>query len=201
MKTTLLQAVNSRFSSVEEEPLYALATLVDPRYKDRYFTRAVSAKDALIKELEEEERSITCEEEESDSEPPEKVTRMEPGAAAPAASTGAQSKSSFLMEFDQILEETEDPEAPSSSSSAVQMQSYFSEKTVNTTEEPHQYWEVNRRRFPNLADAASKYLCAPCTSVESERLFSTVSNILNEKRNRLTAEKVAFLNKNLPLMK
>lgn len=35
MKTTLLQAVNKRFSTVEDEPLYALATLLDPRYKDR----------------------------------------------------------------------------------------------------------------------------------------------------------------------
>lgn len=35
MKSTLLQAVNRRFSSVESEPLYAVATLVDARYKDR----------------------------------------------------------------------------------------------------------------------------------------------------------------------
>lgn len=35
MKTTLLQAINKRFSTVEDEPLYALATLLDPRYKDR----------------------------------------------------------------------------------------------------------------------------------------------------------------------
>lgn len=81
--------------------------------------------------------------------------------------------------------------------------SYFSEKTVNATDDPYQYWGVNRLRFPNLAEAATKYLCAPCTSVESERLFSTVSNILDEKRNRLTAEKIemlAFLNKNLSLL-
>lgn len=35
VKTTL-QAVNSRLSSVEDEPLYALATFLDVRYKDRY---------------------------------------------------------------------------------------------------------------------------------------------------------------------
>lgn len=35
MKSTLLQAVNRRFSDIESEPLYAVATLVDARYKDR----------------------------------------------------------------------------------------------------------------------------------------------------------------------
>lgn len=48
-----------------------------------------------------------------------------------------------------------------------------------------------------------KYLCTPFTSVESERLFSTVSSVLDEKRSRLTAERaemLAFLSKNLPDM-
>lgn len=35
MKKTLLEAVNNRFNTVEDEPLYALSTLLDPRYKDR----------------------------------------------------------------------------------------------------------------------------------------------------------------------
>lgn len=35
MKSTLLQAVIRRFNSIESEPLYAVATLVDARYKDR----------------------------------------------------------------------------------------------------------------------------------------------------------------------
>ena len=35
MKKNLLQAVNKHFDTVEDEPLYALATLLDSRYKDR----------------------------------------------------------------------------------------------------------------------------------------------------------------------
>lgn len=35
MKSTLLQAVSRRFSSIESESLYAVATLLDARYKDR----------------------------------------------------------------------------------------------------------------------------------------------------------------------
>lgn len=35
MKTTLLDAVHRRFTQVESEPLYTVATLLDPRYKDK----------------------------------------------------------------------------------------------------------------------------------------------------------------------
>ncbi|XP_076838907.1 zinc finger BED domain-containing protein 4-like [Brachyhypopomus gauderio] len=206
MKTTLLQAVNNRFSAVEDEPLYALATLLDPRYKDRYFTGAdfaKKAKDALIKELEEEELRSTTSDATDEAEPPEKVPHVEAAAttlAPPPAAAAPSSKSSFMQEFEQILVECEEPGAASTSSIAVQVQTYYSEKTVPASDDPYQYWGVNRQRFPALAAVATKYLCAPCTSVESERLFSTVSNIMDEKRNRLTADRVemlAFLSKNL----
>lgn len=35
MKSIFLEAVNRHFSQVEAEPLYCIANLVDPRYKDR----------------------------------------------------------------------------------------------------------------------------------------------------------------------
>lgn len=97
-------------------------------YKDRFCKPSNGYADQRTRR---KERSIICEEE---SEPPEKVTRVDAGAAAVAV----QSKSSFLMKFDQILEESGNPEAPSSSSPSVQilllllffpsvqMQSYFS---------------------------------------------------------------------------
>ncbi|XP_051509970.1 zinc finger BED domain-containing protein 4-like [Myxocyprinus asiaticus] len=41
-KTTLLEAVEKRFSDTELEPMYCLATILDPRYKDRYFSKTQS---------------------------------------------------------------------------------------------------------------------------------------------------------------
>ncbi|XP_037400082.1 zinc finger BED domain-containing protein 4-like [Pygocentrus nattereri] len=197
MKKTLLQAVNNHRGTVEDEPVYALATLLEPRYKDRYFTSAESAKyakDALTKELEEFLRSSTAGALET-SEPPEKSPRVE-AAAAP-------DKSSFMKGSDQILEECEDPGTASSSNHAVDLHRFFTEKTITASDSPYQYWRVNKDWLPCLAATAMKYLCAPCTSVESERLFSTVSNIVDEKRNRLTAETaemLVFMRKNMPLL-
>ncbi len=47
-----------------------------------------------------------------------------------------------------------------------------------------------------------KFLSSLSISFENERLFSAASNIVDEKRNRLTAERaemLIFLQKNLPV--
>ncbi|KAJ4927914.1 hypothetical protein JOQ06_015715 [Pogonophryne albipinna] len=59
MKRTLLEAVTERFDYAETEPIYSVATLVDPRYKERFFTspdHQELAKEALIREVEIMER-------------------------------------------------------------------------------------------------------------------------------------------------
>lgn len=51
-----------------------------------------------------------------------------------------------------------------------------------------------------MAALATQYLCAPCSSVDSERLFSAVANILDDTRNRLKPDKVkmlVFIKKNI----
>ncbi|XP_023694530.2 zinc finger BED domain-containing protein 4-like isoform X1 [Paramormyrops kingsleyae] len=201
MKTTLLQAVNRRFGEVQDEPLYSIATLLDPRYKDRYFTRkdtAKSAKDALAREVEKMEeilqRTSTIV-----GEPAAKLLCLE--AARPSTSTSQCSLSSL---FEEILEEHEDPTAGRSiTSTSSQIQTYLAEQTIPRSDSPFQYWRINQHRFPALAATAVKFLCAPSTSVESERLFSTVSNVIGERSRRLTADKAEmlfFLKKNLPLV-
>lgn len=160
----------------------------------RYSTSAQSAKhakDALTEELEEDLRSTAGASQAA--EPQEKFPRVEAAAAL----------SSFMQEFDQIVEDCEDPGAASSSSPAVQLHGYLAEKTVAASDNPYQYLGVNKYRLLCLAATATKNLCAPCTSVESERVISTVSNIVDEKRSRLTAERaemLVFMRKNLPLL-
>ncbi|KAK7888961.1 hypothetical protein WMY93_024521 [Mugilogobius chulae] len=121
MKSTLLEAVNQRFSEVEKEPLYYIATMIDPRYKDRYFTSPDSqkrARDSLIEALEEIERNRMPQDE-------------EPATKAPRKS---QSGSSLGNIFDEILEESEvENRSAISSSAVVEVQSYRSEVSQSTT--------------------------------------------------------------------
>ena len=66
-----------------------------------------------------------------------------------------------------------------------------------------QWWSENSQRFPGLTKIAQKYLCAPPTSVPSERLFSGAGNIYDDKRNRLApenAETLLFIKNNIKLV-
>ncbi|KAJ4923840.1 hypothetical protein JOQ06_028099 [Pogonophryne albipinna] len=78
MKRILLETVTERFDYAETEPIYSVATLVDPRYKERFFTRPDHqqlAKEALIREVEIMERKRKAGSEVSAEEPPRKSPR------------------------------------------------------------------------------------------------------------------------------
>ena len=68
------------------------------------------------------------------------------------------------------------------------------------TSDPFQWWSHNKDSFPELWKIANKMLCAPPSSIESERLFSIGGNVYTPHRNRLTpeiGEQLMFLNFNL----
>ena len=77
---------------------------------------------------------------------------------------------------------------------------YLNESTLDFGVNPLMWWKTNKQQYPNLASLAPKFLSAPPSSVESERLFSIGGNIITSKRGRLTAEhgeRLMFLNFNL----
>ncbi|XP_023805814.1 zinc finger BED domain-containing protein 4-like [Oryzias latipes] len=191
-KATLLEAVQKTFRDIECERLYSIATILDPRYKDRYFSDAVKPQirgllsNVLATGLEQQdgEASLAA----SGSGPPEKVPR-----------TG----SLHAMYAELLGGDQECGSSENTSSASLQLNFYLSEPVIAQSGQPLVYWQNNKSRFPTLAQAARTYLCAPCTSVDSERLLSKAGNIIDEKRNKLSAknaEMLIFIKKNLPLM-
>lgn len=140
------------------------------------------------------------------AEPAAKAPRMAAEEASSSGSQGGKRQSILKGVFEEILQEqmeVDGPSATTSTSSQVQIQTYLSQKTIASSESPYTYWMKNKLLFPTLAATAAKFLCAPSTSVDSERLFSAASNIIDTKRNRLggeRAEMLIFLKKNLPLV-
>lgn len=53
IKGTLAEAVKKRFNDMEKNPLYCIATVLDPRYKDRFFSNInpTEAKEMVMQEL------------------------------------------------------------------------------------------------------------------------------------------------------
>lgn len=146
-------------------------------------------------EKNEESRSLQTATTEA-AEPASKAPRME-------AELNTSNKSCFKGLYEEVLQEYDAEQGGASSTATqVQIETYLAEKTIHRMESPFEYWGKNKERFPSLAATAAKFLCTPSSSVDSERLFSTASNILHDKRNRLLGEKVEtliFLKKNLPM--
>ena len=100
--------------------------------------------------------------------------------------------------FEEILEE----KGPERTRASQQLDGFFAEAPIPRNETALGYWRNNHLCFPALAQMACKYLCTPCTSTDSERLFISESHILDEKRNRLSckkAEMLIFVEKNMHL--
>lgn len=97
-------------------------------------------------------------------------------------SSSSSRESSLKGLFEEFLQEHDEEHGAGTTSTHVQLQTYEMEQTISHSDSPFQYWAVNQVRFPTLAATAAKFLCAPGTSVDSERLFSTASNIVYKEK-------------------
>lgn len=194
-KKTLLEAVNKRFQDTESNPLYCIATILDPRFKEHYFDeeKKQRVREMTQKELTEFETSGEGRDSTGGAPQtvPEKRSRTSEEAYTPSLSEM----------FDEILQEsTPIRSGVETSAAAQQIEMYLAEQPIARSDNPLDYWRANKDRFPLLAQIARRYLSAPSTSTDSERLFSAASHVLNEKRNRLSCEKaeqLLFLKRNL----
>ena len=65
------------------------------------------------------------------------------------------------------------------------------------------WWKNHQTKFPYLSGAVKSILCVPATSVNSEQAFSTATDLITKKRNRLNPEtdrKLTFLRDNFELI-
>ncbi|QQP36332.1 Uncharacterized protein FKW44_021398, partial [Caligus rogercresseyi] len=180
MKTALLEALNRRFDQTDTDPMFCIASVLDPRYKDHFFDG--DQKRRMREMVREELDSL-----------PDGEARIREGPIPRPIRTEAESAPSLSAMFDEIVQEN-DPDPRQTSATAQQLDCYLSEVLIPRSDDPLTYWRTNRGRSPELARMAR--------STDSERLFSAASNVLDERRNRLTcdkAEKLLFVKKNLPL--
>ncbi|KAI2668488.1 Zinc finger BED domain-containing protein 4 [Labeo rohita] len=187
----------SSYDALASDVIPAVTVLVKSvcyRYKDRFFSNntAPEAKLHLKQELQMMSRAEAEGSRAEAAEPPAKLFLK----------AQASTSSSLDTVFEEIAKEQPQAAQPLAAGAAIELDTYLGEAPSPREDSPLKYWGVNKIRFPTLAKMARKYLSAPCSSVESERLFSSVSHIIDENRNRLTAdnaEKLLFLKKNLPL--
>jgi len=188
MKRKMLLSMQSRFARCETEDLYCLSTLLDPRFKNRVFSsqsRMISSKEMLISRCED---YLEFNQSEIDS------------SSAPKRPRKDDSVSVLWAQVDEMVKVHDAEPDDNYKVSQKMVNAYLSEANAPRHSNPLLYWKEKQASWPLLSTLARKYLAPPCTTVPSERLFSTAGNIVTDKRTRLDAEKLEmllFLNKNM----
>ncbi|KAJ8381379.1 hypothetical protein SKAU_G00021570 [Synaphobranchus kaupii] len=103
---------------------------------------------------------------------------------------------------DMLLRQQAQPEPPDGL--LEKLERYLKEPVPDRKSgDPLQWWKQDSGRFLNQSSLARRFLTPPLSSIPSERVFSTVGNIYEDKRSSLAganAEKLCFLFYNLPLI-
>ena len=167
-----------------DNKILTIATLVDPRYKanSKLFDSPASMKSKqwLLEAVQQL--------------PTNDAT--EPPAKRPRLSVKDDATNPFAY-----LDDLQDAAPCAASSSAdEEVNRYLALPIISRDQDPLNWWRVNADQFPSVSAVARRYLGAPSTSVDSERLFSSASDVYTNDRNRLlpqNAEKLMFIKHNL----
>jgi hAT family C-terminal dimerisation region len=197
MKAALLEALASRFQ-IDYSPVYTIASVLDPRFKTRFFNDVVSA--AVVGDVKTKLAAMMNVVQTNESDRPDTTEQQLPKKVPKLTS-----KASLFDCLDDLLEAAtpQDTQAtqstPAANASTLELDHYLAEPLIPRTNSLSQWWRENKDKFPILASLARTYLGAPPSSVPSERLFSTAGAVITDQRSRLlpdNAEMLIFLKYN-----
>ncbi|XP_026471184.1 zinc finger BED domain-containing protein 1-like [Ctenocephalides felis] len=166
LKQILIDTANRRFSNVEDNSDIAVATLLDPRFKNLYF-RNENACATAIETL----RSEIC---------------LHTSISSAVLET-APNSFDFWHLHKQIVSERK-----KRNNTQDEVDLYLKQHVTPLTSNPLTSWEDMKESFPNLYLKFREYATIMATSVPAERLFSEAGTEIIEKRNRQEPD---YLNK------
>ncbi|XP_065895786.1 zinc finger BED domain-containing protein 4-like [Dysidea avara] len=185
----LIASIERRWLNYEEDKIYSICTLLDPRFKEVCFTSAalVRAKRLLLSIM----RALT----QGDS-----VTSSASVVNDDQEDVPIKKMKCLWDSFDELKKKKSTDLSTNQDKDEKELSLYCSAEYIDRKEDPLAWWKGNKSRFPTLARIAREYLAIPAMSTPSERLFSAAGYISSQRRSRLSGEnlnQLVFLNKNL----
>lgn len=183
MVNVLVKEVETRLGSIELIPLYAEATILDPRFKCYGFLHQHAynkGKKSLISKAT-TVRIIANSTNKTNTLPNENCS------------------DSIWNDFDSEVNTLVQSSNPTSAF-IVELDKYLQEPLLPRNEDVLAWWKQNQYVYPRLFQIVKKRFCIMGTSVPCERIFSKAGQTITKKRSRLSSkkfEKMIFLNFNL----
>ncbi|XP_072375206.1 E3 SUMO-protein ligase ZBED1-like [Diabrotica undecimpunctata] len=180
----LKNGLQTRFTNIEFNVTLAANTFLDPRFKLLPFQSAVAA-DQIKKKVTNMAADLVVQ----IRAPPQ--PEMEKEKEPTTGSESTRSKYSLWSSLDNKISKKQ-PIGTGISKAIIEVQRYIEDDILNKDEDSLLWWKNNRHNYPTLSSLVrNKFALA--TSVPCERLFSKAGQILNERRTRLSAQKVEKL--------
>ncbi|XP_075737457.1 zinc finger BED domain-containing protein 4-like [Rhipicephalus microplus] len=181
--SSLACSIKARFPGVKTSENTALAMLLDPRFKDAFYTKRAEKKWAcsvLTKAAEGTLQVLGCKAStESDTGLDSSQDASVWGAFASIASDGSKITGPSIKD---------------------DVQKYLRAPLLSRCEDPLDWWKSKGSHLhPSLVRVARRYLSVPATQTTSERLFSTAGAIVTCRRKHLLpqhVEQLVFLHDN-----
>ena len=186
IKQQIITYLQNKYDNPELKELLYTASFPDPRFKTEYIPKVNIP---AIKEKISQEGLWYATDSNSSTDT---VTSATETSSPPAKK---KTLGSIVKKSREVLQ----PKTPQEKLK-VELDLYLSAAVLDSESNPLDWWAVEHRNYPILAQLAMKYLCICASSAASERLFSASGNIVTPKRSSLKPEKVnmlVFLAKNL----
>lgn len=186
LKNNVIGEIKKRLLQTENVNILAVATLMDPRFKNIHFqdalacSRAINTIKEMISDIEMNERT------ENDLLTENPTTQVEEGQAQQTVDIW-NDHYKLVNEKNNALAGQRDTNMP------TELQFYLKSPVADLKQDPLCLWKGLESTYPTLKKIAVKYLCCTATSTASERLFSKAGQLLYQQRNRLKGKFLAKL--------
>lgn len=173
MRKFVLAELDRRFKQAEFIKSFAVATILDPRFKKIYFQSSLAASQAITFIASEMKKDIQI----------EKEVHKET-----IASSDIKISSDSLWSFhDEHVKTQQNYHTEDFSGSLpIELRQYLNRPILSRGTNIFDAWETMKTEYPMLYKQAMYYLPLIATSVPSERLFSEAQLVLSDLRSRLT---------------
>ncbi|KAI4455847.1 zinc finger bed domain-containing protein 4 [Holotrichia oblita] len=167
LKVILENELKTRFErfGLEQNKLFTLATLLDPRYKLHFFQtdNVGTVKSQFLYEALKNSMSN----DESDMDKDNLDNSQNDNNNDPESTIHR----SFWQCYQELVTRRIENVDGSRSSAAHELHSYCAIPVIKRKDDPFEWWRQNYSRFPEMAHIAKRYLFCPASTVYSERLF------------------------------
>ncbi len=169
MLKALKDSFEKRLSKFEDNPVFQIAAVLDPRTKLTWCSTQ--------HEIDTVTSMLIAKATEKNSEPP---------MATPDTAIPPPAKRCKVLSYMNKNRAATMPQPKPSSSAATEVADYLALPVLDEEEDPLEFWKTKQHRFPSLSKLAEYHLSIPASSAPVERLFSIAGKIFRPERCRLT---------------